>query len=298
MKQTSSRNERHEDDATSQQPLPPTMPVERALPIENHNISNKPIEQPEEKNMRMIKHLATEQWMAVRELLSSCRGRRAATTAIVTAAFLGVGATSCVTTSDRASQTVVPPDQALQSPNMDFTHIKAVGIFPFFPTGTEDEAFGDSLSTAFVAEVQTRQGSAWKIYSQRDIFQSISEANLGQGYKQLQADHNSSGIGRLVLTPGTREFLRALQAKCGADAFLIGSYRLGSQSVSHKNPYTGQVEIRQVPTYSVQVALYSVQGDQYWWNARIARSGDKDSVIKTIAASLAANVGTGTLRNL
>ncbi len=247
--------------------------------------------------MNRIKLVVMEHLNALQELLGSSGGRWIAGCLLLNVCVLGLGMDGCVTTPPDPP-TIPEPDEAFQSPNMNFSEIATVGIFPFFPTGNENEQLGDTLSTTFVGEVQTRQGNAWKIHSHRDMFQFINEANLGKGYKQLQADHNSSGTGQLVLTPATKEFLRALQAKCGADAFLIGSYTMGSQPHKQMNYVTGQYEIVQIPAYSVRVALYSVKGDQYWWSAKITRAGRMEWAVKVAAESLAANIGKGTLRNL
>lgn len=91
------------------------------------------------------------------------------------------------------------PDEAFVSPDMKFEEITSVGIFPFLPLGDENDQLADLLNSSFGGEVQNRQGSAWRIRSHRQVLDYISQGGLGQGYKQLQADHNTSMSGILLL---------------------------------------------------------------------------------------------------
>lgn len=218
--------------------------------------------------------------------------------AIALAALVVSGCVELLSVAQPHETGTEAPDEAFVSPNMKFEDIRSVGVFPFFPLGDENDQLADLLNNGFGAELQNRQGGAWRIHTHRELLDYINQSGLGQGYKQLQADHNSSLQGLLMLTPSTIQFLRALQAKHGLDAFLIGSYRIDSQLEQQVDLLTGQPRMVRVPVYSVQVALYSVKANEIWWKAKIARSGNMSRVAKVATASLAANVGKGRLRNL
>jgi len=200
---------------------------------------------------------------------------------------------------DWKSENIRPP-QASLSPSMDFNKIASLGIFPLFPSGNsvENGRFAESLINSLTGEVQQRQNQ-WKTLSYKDVLGMIQVNGLGSGYKNLQADFNSNtGTGgQLVLSPATVQFLDNLQAKSGVDAFLIGTYTLGSHQYQTYDPIFG-VQIKQLTKCTVYLTLYYVKDKQNWWKANIIRYGPVDDVVNEIAQSLGANVGKGTLQQL
>ncbi len=214
---------------------------------------------------------------------------------------LVVGICGCVellVTGQPARTGAEQPDEAFVSPDLKFEEISSVAIFPFLPVRDENDQWADLLNDSFAGEVQSRQENACRVHVHRQLLDYISQSGLGQGYKQLQADHNSSPMGLLVLTPSTVQFFRTLHQKHGVDAFLIGSYQIGTRVEQRVNCSTGQIDFTRIPEYTVRVALYSVKANEVWWRAKITRAGNMNQVARVVSASLAANIGKGRLRNL
>jgi hypothetical protein len=248
-----------------------------------------------------LQHAVQENQTPTTEIQSSPWSRWKAPWLVLAVACLALGLVGCVdfTGGRRGNPNITPPD-ASRSPNMDFTKIASVGIFPLFPSGqsVENEQFAESLISTLTGEIQQRQ-SQWKILSYKDILTAINTGNLGTGYKNLQADYNTFGGpgGQLILSPATREFLKDLRTKSGADAFLIGSYTLGAHQEVQQNIVFGPVLVKS-DMCTVRVSLFYAKDEQNWWMASINRYGKADAIVNEIAQSLASYMGKGTLRQL
>lgn len=225
-------------------------------------------------------------------------------TAIATLALLPTVSSCAAALLGGANEQIRAP-QAFVSPNMDFTKIAKIGVFPMFP-GTNpaspyqsisDEAFSEALANALSSELQTRQ-TQWGVVDYKSLVGIVSRANLGTGYKNLQADLNSSYAmmqGGLVLSPSTKKFMADIQRAAGVDAFLIGTYGLTREP----RMMGGLVAMtREVDVANVRLVLFAARESEAWWTASVGRYGNRESVVKEIAQSLAANLGKGTLRQM
>lgn len=199
----------------------------------------------------------------------------------------------------------IRPPAAYVSPNMDFTKIGKVGVFPLFPTSNPasvypsvtDDQFSETLASALTSELQTRQ-SQWNILGYKDVIGIVNRASLGSGYKNLQADLNTSyagPMGVLVLSAATRKFMADMQKTAGVDAFLLGTYGLTREPrvVGKYVALTREVDVAQV-----RLVLLSARDGEAWWTATVGRYGEREGVVREIAQSLAANLGKGTLRQM
>lgn len=217
--------------------------------------------------------------------------------AVVWASLLTMAGCGSMFGSSSTERITAP--SASTSPKMDFEKIRTIAVFPLFPAGQVDEQqFAESLVAELTAEVAKRQ-SQWTIQSYRETLGFINAGDLGSGYKNLQADYNTFGGpgGQMVVSPATREFLGRLSEVSGADAFIIGSYNLGTSQTYDSNPFTGTL-IRYVDSCEVRLSVYYVREDENWWTASVTRAGDRGKIIASIAQSLGAYMGKGTLRQL
>ncbi|MCC6930172.1 MAG: hypothetical protein IT359_14400 [Gemmatimonadaceae bacterium] len=213
--------------------------------------------------------------------------------------------TSCAVGQLGGANQQIRAPQAFVSPNMDFTKITKVGVFPIFPASNpaspyasiSDEDFSEALASALSSELQTRQAQ-WGIVDYKSLLNIVSRANLGTGYKNLQADMNTSYAmmqGGLVLSPATKRFMSDIQKAAGVDAFLIGTYGLTREprSVGSLVAVTREVDVA-----SVRLVLIAARESEAWWTASVGRYGNREGVVREIAQSLAANLGKGTLRQM
>jgi len=203
------------------------------------------------------------------------------------------------------SEKILRPSSAEVSPNMDFNKIRSVAVFPLFPGGGtlgpglqsyEDPAFAESVVQAFSAELTAKQ-SQWQIRSPGDVLAAINKARLGRGYKNLQADYNTTNGQLAAFTKETKRFLSDLATAMKVDAFVFGSYDVASGTKLVRTPL-GSMS-REVTQTSVSVVLFYTKGQVIWWRAtsKIA-SGDRTKLVANISKSLASYVGKGTLRQL
>lgn len=216
----------------------------------------------------------------------------------ILASFAIVTGCAEVLTTGSAPPPVGPPNAASQSPNMDFAKIGSLGVFPLFvaPRGVEDEQFSEQMIGALTNEVQTRQ-SQWKIFGYREVLGFINQGNLGQGYKNLQADYNTfSPGGMFVFSPPTREFLRQMQSTANVDAFLFGSYTIQQKEVVEQT-ILGPAR-KAVWECHLTLSLWHAKDQQTWWTAEHGLAGSRDQVVAQMARTMAAYVGKGTLRQL
>ncbi len=208
---------------------------------------------------------------------------------------------------DAHHEETIEAPKATRSPDMDFTKITAIGIFPLFPGGDEEnDEFAESLVNSLTGEVQQRQGQ-WKITGYHDLLEVVNKNDLGTGYKNLQADFNTpAGPSNtsFMLSGGTKQFLTDLQKASSAQAFLIGSYVIGQKQVMEDQGggMLSTAPAKQVPvmkrTCTVHVALFYVPDQKVWWNAVIERAGEPGDVVDSIAKSLGSNLGKGKLQQL
>lgn len=207
-------------------------------------------------------------------------------------AFLAVVVSACASRGVRAPQAFTDPD-------MNFDKIRVVAVLPVFPENVEDQIFSGALGMQLESALVTRQ-SQWKLIGAREVLQIINKNDLGRGYKNLQADMNvpASGMGQIAYSPGTNEFVRNLKRATGADAFIVGTYNF-SQPVF--GGVVGQILSSVLPPGTcVKVSLLYANGTsaENWWSAIIKRKRINDQVLQEMAASVAANIGKGTLLQL
>jgi hypothetical protein len=203
------------------------------------------------------------------------------------------------------SEKILPPSSADVSPNMDFNKIGSVAVFPLFPGGGpiapglqsfEDPAYAEQVVQAFSGELTAKQ-SQWEIRGPGDVLDSINKAQLGRGYKNLQADYNTTSGQLAAFTQETRRFLSSLASAMKVDAFLFGSYDMASGIQLVRTPL-GPVN-REVTQSSVNVALFYTKDQVIWWRATSEMAAtDRAKLVNNIAKSLASYVGKGTLRQL
>ncbi|PCJ83652.1 MAG: hypothetical protein COA54_15165 [Thiotrichaceae bacterium] len=208
--------------------------------------------------------------------------------------------------SDNRSEKILPPTSADVSPNMDFNKISSVAVFPLFPgsgvigpglQNYEDPKYAESVVQALSAELNAKQ-SQWKIRSPRDVLDTINKKSLGRGYKNLQADYNTSSGQLASFTAETQRFLKSLASEMKVDAFIFGNYQVASGTVTAKNAW-GLVTKQNLTRSKVNVALYYAKSKSIWWRATSDIQGTgSDAVASNIAKSLASHVGKGTLRQL
>lgn len=223
----------------------------------------------------------------------------------VTLVAISTLAMACAPGMMGAPNPAIRAPQAYVSPDMDFTKIGTIGVFPLFPASSlsspygsvTDDTFGESMVSALSSEVQTRQGQ-WRMVDYKEMLTLINKANLGTGYKNLQADMNTSygGLqGSLVLSPATRKFMADIQKAAGVDAFLIGSYTLTREPRVMGSVVT---MTRVVDVAEVRLVLFAAKANQAWWTASVGRFGAREGIVREIAQSLATNLGKGTLRQM
>jgi len=205
------------------------------------------------------------------------------------------------------TEKILAPSSADVSPDMDFTKIASVAVFPLFPSGgvgnaslqyLEDPAYADSVCEIFTSELTQKQ-SQWKIYGQRDTLAAINKHSLGRGYKNFQADYNTASgqINAFVPTKATKDFLKQLAAAMKVDAFIFGSYNLASGTAMVRT-VLGPVN-RVISRSSVNVALFQTKRQNIWWRATsTVTESSKEKLSSAISKSLASYVGKGTLRRL
>lgn len=201
--------------------------------------------------------------------------------------FLVIAVSAC------ASRGVKAP-KAFTAPDMDFSKVRVVGVFPLFPSEEENQEFSGTFVNTLQEELATRQ-SQWRLVSYREMLQVINGNSLGTGYKNLQADYNMPGseMGQLVLSPATRDFVRRLHKATGADAFFMGTYSLKAP------PGLGLLSgLKRVQLVRVRVSLLYVPTEESWWTGIVKRAGLSEQGVRDMAASIAANIGKGTLRQL
>lgn len=229
-------------------------------------------------------------------------------TAVITAAFFIV-LTGCNLDSfmkkDTQSEKILAPTSADVSPNMDFNKITSVAVFPLFPgsgvigpglQSYEDPKFAESVVQALSAELNAKQ-SQWKIRSPGDVLKTINKKSLGRGYKNLQADYNTSNGQLATFTAETQRFLKSLASAMKVDAFIFGNYQVGTGSVMVKTIFG--VQKQNVTRSRVNIALYYTKDKALWWRATSdIQATSSAAVANNIAKSLASHVGKGTLRQL
>jgi len=208
--------------------------------------------------------------------------------------------------TDAKSEKILPPTSADVSPNMDFNKIRSVAVFPLFPgsgvigkglQSYEDPKYAESVVQALSAELSAKQ-SQWKIRSPGDVLSTINKKSLGRGYKNLQADYNTSSGQLATFTAETQRFLTSLASAMKVDAFIFGNYKVASGTAMVKNSW-GLVEKQTITASRVNVALFYVKGKTIWWRASSDMQGtSSDAVASNTAKSLASHVGKGTLRQL
>ncbi|HEB87639.1 MAG TPA: hypothetical protein ENI68_11585 [Gammaproteobacteria bacterium] len=206
---------------------------------------------------------------------------------------------------DNQSEKILAPTSADVSPNMDFNKVRSVALFPLFPgsgvigeglQSYEDPKFAGSVVQALSAELTTKQ-SQWKIRSPGDVLNAINKKSLGRGYKNLQADYNTSSGQLTAFTAQTQRFLKSLASAMKVDAFIFGNYQVASGSARVKT-LLGVMK-QNVTRSKVNVALYYVKNKAIWWRATSDIQGTSSgAVASNIAKSLASHVGKGTLRQL
>lgn len=208
--------------------------------------------------------------------------------------------------TDKQPEKILPPTSADVSPNMDFNKIRSVAVFPLFPgsgvigngmQSYEDPNFAQSVVQALSAELTAKQ-SQWKIRSPGDVLDTINRKSLGRGYKNLQADYNTSSGQLATFTSQTQRFLRSLASAMKVDAFIFGNYKVASGPVRVTNAF-GLVTQENITLTRVNIALYYVKGKTIWWRATSDMRGySSAAVANNVAKSLASHVGKGTLRQL
>ena len=208
------------------------------------------------------------------------------------------------------SEEIQTPSNADVSPKMDFNRIGAIAVFPIFPGGAptqvaygttnsiQDQAFAEQVSHTFASELTAKQ-SQWKVHGYKDVVDAISKHDLGRGYKNFQADYNTSSgqMHAFVLTGETKQFLSRLAAVMKVDAFVFGSYDL-SYGQEYVQTILG-VQVQKVYKSGVSTVLFYAKNQEMWWRATHRVTGrDKERLVSAISKSLAAHVGKGTLRQL
>ncbi len=201
---------------------------------------------------------------------------------------------------------ILAPTSADVSPNMDFNKIRSVAVFPLFPgsgvignglQSYEDPSFAESVVQALSAELTAKQ-SQWKIRPPGDVLNTINKKSLGRGYKNLQADYNTSSGQLATFTSQTQRFLKSLASAMKVDAFIFGNYKVASRSMMVKNAF-GLVTQQNITLTNVNIALYYVKGKSIWWRATSDLQGKSSAAVASnVAKSLASHVGKGTLRQL
>jgi hypothetical protein len=208
---------------------------------------------------------------------------------------------------------ILTPTSAAVSPKMDFNKITAVAVFPLFPGGqmqmgsmgwqmgrsVDDPKFAEQIWQAFCSELTAKQ-SQWKIYSYKEVVETIFKNNLGRGYKNLQADFNTllgQQMRTFMLTKESKYFLRKLSSVMKVDAFIFGSYNL-AYGTKYVSGLLGPQK-RQILQCLVNVALFQTNSEEIWWKASDQKtSNDKNKLVSSISKSLASYVGKGTLQRL
>ena len=201
---------------------------------------------------------------------------------------------------------ILKPTSADVSPNMDFNKIRSIAVFPLFPgsgnigeglQGYEDPKFAELVVQAVSSELAARQ-SQWKVLSPRDVLTTINKKSLGRGYKNLQADYNTSSGKLGSFTAQTQRFLESLASAMKVDGFVFGNYQVASGSFIAKNQWGISMK-QNIVWAKVNVALYYAKSKSLWWRATSSIKGpSSDAVASNIAKSLASHVGKGTLRQL
>lgn len=231
-------------------------------------------------------------------------------TAVITATLClilsGCNLDSLIIKKDSQPEKILAPTSADVSPNMDFNKIGSIAVFPLFPgsgvigeglQSYEDPKFAESVVQALSAELTAKQ-SQWKIRTPEDVLRTISKKSLGRGYKNLQADYNTSSGQLASFTAETQRFLKSLASAMKVDGFIFGNYQVASGSMRVKNAW-GVVTQQTITRSKVNVALYYAKGKSIWWRATSdIRGTSSGAVANNIAKSLASHVGKGTLRQL
>ncbi len=204
-----------------------------------------------------------------------------------------------ILTSSCASSGRISAPLAYMDPDMNFDKIRTVAVLPVFPENAEDQIFSGAFGSQLESALVTRQ-SQWKLVGSREVLQIINKNDLGRGYKNLQADMNvpSSGMGQVAYSPGTNQFVRDLKRATGADAFIVGTYNFSQPLFGG---VVGSLLSSLTPSGTcVKVSLLYANGAsvENWWSATLKRRKINDQVIQEMAASIAANIGKGTLLQL
>ncbi|HHJ34658.1 MAG TPA: hypothetical protein ENJ87_02730, partial [Gammaproteobacteria bacterium] len=197
-------------------------------------------------------------------------------TAVITAALFMV-LTGCnldsLMKADKQSEKILAPTSADVSPNMDFNKIGSVAVFPLFPgsgvigpglQSYEDPKYAESVVQALSAELTAKQ-SQWKIRSPGDVLNMINKKSLGRGYKNLQADYNTSSGQLATFTAETQRFLKSLASAMKVDAFIFGNYQVATGSALVKTILGPQKQ--NVTRSRVNVALFYAKEKAIWWRA-------------------------------
>jgi len=208
--------------------------------------------------------------------------------------------------SDTQSEKILAPTSADVSPNMDFNKIRSIAVFPLFPgsgvigeglQSYEDPKYAEAVVQALSAELNVKQ-SQWKIHSPTDVLNTINKKSLGRGYKNLQADYNTSSGQLASFTAQTQKFLKSLASAMKVDGFIFGNYKVASGTIRAKNSW-GLVTKQTLIMSKVNIALYYAKEKSIWWRATSEIQGTSSKAVSSnIAKSLASHVGKGTLRQL
>ena len=209
-------------------------------------------------------------------------------------ATLYVGSVMAILCAGCATHRISAP-QAYTDPNMNFDKIRVIAVLPPFPETTEDQVFSGAFGSRLESALASRQ-SQWRLVAARQVLQIVNQQNLGTGYKNLQADYNapSSTIGQVAFTPATNAFVQQLRKATGADAFIVSTYKLDEPLLP------GPIGNLLRSKTQVKVSLLYANGSsaECWWSAVVKRSKINDEVLQEMAASVAANIGKGTLLQL
>ncbi len=206
--------------------------------------------------------------------------------------------------------TIPAPQWQFRDPDLDFTKVRSLCIFPVSSVGGEESKVTDAINVG-VSQAISAQYPDWKVISAIELFQLINRHQLGRGYQNYVADLNTFEGERDTLTFSgeTLKFFEDLRGLTKCDALLFNRYKL-STVVEAGDIYR---------VLSVDPIMYFVPDRQAWWIANVTVRGwagsrtlsievasrlfgkkpePIESLVDKVVQSIAQNLGKGTLKQL
>jgi hypothetical protein len=184
--------------------------------------------------------------------------------------------------------TIPSPEWAYRSPNLDFSKIRTLCVFPPMAAGAETPDVTSGLGLGVQRHISA-ENPTWRVVSNVDLLQVINTRGLGRGYQNCVSDlstHLQVAMATPAFTAETKGFLSDLSRHAGCDAVLFLRYSFASDFLGS--------------TLGVRTILYYIPESRAWWAASFNFTGPREwqQTVELVAQGIARSLGQGAIRQL